>query len=169
MISLADVYRLNRELVDAEPNRSVMIRRRTDTRIPSPLLSSIAQPASAAGKNLGGLANLRAPVPTPAARLGRGGVAPAPRTWTAALGNGGSGASTRTSSPLPPANTTDRAPTPVAPLASVSGAMASSATSQGGSAGVNTHGPSVSGPRVEKVLGEVGKVEEGDWDVSDTE
>lgn len=43
-MALADHYRLTRELIDQEPNRSVQIRRRIDTRIPKPLLSSAVQP-----------------------------------------------------------------------------------------------------------------------------
>lgn len=42
-MALADHYRLTRELIDQEPNRSVQIRRRIDTRIPKPLLSSVVQ------------------------------------------------------------------------------------------------------------------------------
>nr|KIR87449.1 transcriptional repressor NF-X1 [Cryptococcus tetragattii IND107] len=44
VMALADHYRLTRELIDQEPNRSVQIRRRIDTRIPKPLLSSAVQP-----------------------------------------------------------------------------------------------------------------------------
>lgn len=55
VIAMADMYRLGRELIDAEPNRSVQIRRRVDTRIPTPLLSAAAAP------RLGALGNLRAP------------------------------------------------------------------------------------------------------------
>ncbi|BEI83169.1 hypothetical protein CcaverHIS002_0310370 [Cutaneotrichosporon cavernicola] len=57
VMSMADVYRLGRELIDAEPNRSVQIRRRVDTRLPNPLLSTAVQPAPS---KLGGLGNLRA-------------------------------------------------------------------------------------------------------------
>ncbi|ORX35861.1 hypothetical protein BD324DRAFT_602357 [Kockovaella imperatae] len=58
VMSLADVYRLGRELIDQEPVRSVQIRRRVDTRIPSPLLSAAATPPPPR-PNLGGLANLK--------------------------------------------------------------------------------------------------------------
>jgi transcriptional repressor NF-X1 len=63
VVGLADVYRLGRELIDQEPNRSVQIRRRIDTRIPNPLLSSTVSPPTTAK-----LANLRTttPVATPA-------------------------------------------------------------------------------------------------------
>ena len=47
-MSLADTYRLGRELIDAEPNRSVQIRRRVDTRIPHPLLSVASVPTQRA-------------------------------------------------------------------------------------------------------------------------
>jgi transcriptional repressor NF-X1 len=60
-MSLADVYRLGRESVDQEPNRSVQIRRRIDTRIPNPLLSAaVASALPKPGMGLGGLTNLRA-------------------------------------------------------------------------------------------------------------
>ncbi|WVQ85287.1 hypothetical protein IAT38_007452 [Cryptococcus sp. DSM 104549] len=45
VMALAEHYRLTRELIDLEPNRSVQIRRRIDTRIPKPLLSAAVQPA----------------------------------------------------------------------------------------------------------------------------
>ncbi|WVQ98382.1 hypothetical protein IAU59_005505 [Kwoniella sp. CBS 9459] len=46
VMSLAEHYRLTRELIDQEPNRSVQIRRRVDTRIPSPLLSASVSPVN---------------------------------------------------------------------------------------------------------------------------
>lgn len=55
VMAMADMYKLGRELIDAEPNRSVQIRRRVDTRIPAPLLSA------ATASRLGGLGNLRSP------------------------------------------------------------------------------------------------------------
>ena len=45
VMGVADQYRLTRELIDAEPNRSVQIRRRVDTRIPPVLLSAVSAPA----------------------------------------------------------------------------------------------------------------------------
>ena len=45
VVSLAAIYRINTELVDVEPQRSVMVRRRIDTRIPSPALSERARQA----------------------------------------------------------------------------------------------------------------------------
>ncbi|EIW70976.1 hypothetical protein TREMEDRAFT_11630, partial [Tremella mesenterica DSM 1558] len=50
VISLADQYRLSRELIDAEPNRSVQIRRKIDTRIPPVLLSQVSQTPTIASK-----------------------------------------------------------------------------------------------------------------------
>jgi len=67
VVGLADVYRLGRELIDQEPNRSVQIRRRIDTRIPNPLLSSSVTPPTTAK-----LANLRTSTPI---------VTPAPTPW----------------------------------------------------------------------------------------
>ena len=57
---LAAVYRMNTQMVDQEPHRSVQLLRRLDSRIPSPLLSASITP-SAAG--LGKLTDLRAPGP----------------------------------------------------------------------------------------------------------
>ncbi|KAL7419049.1 FKBP12-associated protein [Cryptotrichosporon argae] len=59
VFALADAYHLNRDLIDAEPNRSVQIRRRPDSRIPTPLLSSLS--AKPAAPPTTGLTNLRAP------------------------------------------------------------------------------------------------------------
>ncbi|KAI0037225.1 hypothetical protein K488DRAFT_39490 [Vararia minispora EC-137] len=55
---LAAVYRMDTQMVDQEPNRSVQLIRRIDTRIPSPLLSA-SLPASGPSV-FGKLANLRA-------------------------------------------------------------------------------------------------------------
>ncbi|KAE9400334.1 hypothetical protein BT96DRAFT_965353 [Gymnopus androsaceus JB14] len=54
--NLASVYRLDSQMVDQDPHRSVQIIRRIDTRIPNPLLSAYI--ASKFG-NLGKLGNLR--------------------------------------------------------------------------------------------------------------
>ncbi|OJA15713.1 hypothetical protein AZE42_09960 [Rhizopogon vesiculosus] len=57
---LASIYRLDTQMVDQEPHRSVQLIRRIDTRIPTPLLStSLASQASP--PVLGKLADLRAP------------------------------------------------------------------------------------------------------------
>jgi transcriptional repressor NF-X1 len=56
---LAMVYRMDAQMVDQEPHRSVQLIRRIDIRIPTPLLSStIASPVAPV---LGKLADLRAP------------------------------------------------------------------------------------------------------------
>jgi transcriptional repressor NF-X1 len=108
VMGMADVYHLGRELIDAEPNRSVQIRRRVDTRSPHPLLSAASAPPST---RLGGLTNMRAPA-TSAWGSGAG------RSATAAAAVAGlpvSGPTSRVASPHPhpvsaPATT---APTPV--------------------------------------------------------
>jgi transcriptional repressor NF-X1 len=56
---LAAVYRMDVQMVDQEPHRSVQLIRRIDTRIPSPTLSSTI--TSSAAPSLGKLADLRAP------------------------------------------------------------------------------------------------------------
>ncbi|THH06860.1 hypothetical protein EW145_g3791 [Phellinidium pouzarii] len=55
---LAAIYRMDTQMVDQEPKRSVQLIRRVDTRIPQPLLSAAAGPST----NLGKLADLRSPV-----------------------------------------------------------------------------------------------------------
>ncbi|KAJ9103850.1 hypothetical protein QFC21_002312 [Naganishia friedmannii] len=98
-ISLAEVYRFGTELVDAEPNRSVSVRRRIDSRIPNPTLSSITAPPATAKRQLGGLGDLKRPVMTvPSA-------APTPRTWGANLLSTSSASSAR---PSPAASPTLR-------------------------------------------------------------
>lgn len=64
--ALAGMYRLEHQVVDQEPNRSVQIFRRIDSRIPTPLLSAAAAvptPSSTPSHNLGKLADLRNPGP----------------------------------------------------------------------------------------------------------
>lgn len=79
-ISLAEVYRFGTELVDAEPNRSVSVRRRIDSRIPNPTLSSITAPPATTKRQLGGLGDLKRPTTTPGSSSGTP-AAPTPRTW----------------------------------------------------------------------------------------
>ncbi|GLB39230.1 putative R3H domain containing protein [Lyophyllum shimeji] len=57
---LAAVYRMDTQMVDQEPHRSVRLLRRLDTRIPHPLLSSTVAASTPAPPNLGKLADLRA-------------------------------------------------------------------------------------------------------------
>ncbi|KIY52066.1 hypothetical protein FISHEDRAFT_28915, partial [Fistulina hepatica ATCC 64428] len=59
---LANVYRMDVQMVDQEPHRSVQLLRRVDTRVPEPLLSQVvAGPTSNSNStgSLGKLANLR--------------------------------------------------------------------------------------------------------------
>ena len=58
---LAAVYRMDTQMVDQEPYRSVQLFRRVDTRIPTPLLSSTISTNQALGK----LTDLRAPLGQP--------------------------------------------------------------------------------------------------------
>jgi transcriptional repressor NF-X1 len=80
---LAVVYRIDTQMVDREPHRSVQLTRRIDTRIPPNLLSQ----SSSSGATLGKLADLRAPArssPTSAALVSSG--APrANRGWSSVL------------------------------------------------------------------------------------
>ncbi|KAJ7096711.1 hypothetical protein B0H15DRAFT_54387 [Mycena belliarum] len=84
---VASVYRMDTQMVDQEPHRSVQLLRRFDTRVPTPLLSA-ALAASGPPPSLGKLADLRAgstapsavptwraPKPTPVAATS------APRAW----------------------------------------------------------------------------------------
>jgi transcriptional repressor NF-X1 len=97
VMSMADVYRLGRELIDAEPNRSVQIRRRVDTRLPNPLLSVAVQPPPS---KLGGLGNLRA-APSSVWGASRSGTASPSTAASAAKANTptASGPSSRVPSP----------------------------------------------------------------------
>ncbi|KAJ9121042.1 hypothetical protein QFC24_005023 [Naganishia onofrii] len=82
--SLAEVYRFGTELVDAEPNTSVSVRRRIDSRIPNPTLSSITAPPATAKRQLGGLGDLKRSTMASGA-LSATPAAPTPRTWGANL------------------------------------------------------------------------------------
>ncbi|KAK0217433.1 hypothetical protein EDD85DRAFT_1029594 [Armillaria nabsnona] len=91
---LASVYRIDTQMVDQEPHRSVQLIRRIDTRIPSPLLSSHVGPTRPPSRpNLGKLGNLRSagvvsqpPSQQPALRpshgAGRGWTGPVSRSST---------------------------------------------------------------------------------------
>ena len=74
--------------MDAEPNRSVQIRRRIDTRIPNPLLSTITAPV-VSKPSLGGLTNLKSKAVTNGSR--GWGVGSGTGTSTATAGGGGGG------------------------------------------------------------------------------
>ncbi|KAF9266718.1 hypothetical protein L218DRAFT_921323 [Marasmius fiardii PR-910] len=56
---LAHVYRLDTQMVDQEPHRSLQIIRRIDTRIPQPLLSAHIASFTSSGPSLGKLGDLR--------------------------------------------------------------------------------------------------------------
>ena len=87
-IQLAAVYRMDTQMVDQEPNRSVQLIRRLDTRLPSPLLSTTTLGTATPTSTLGKLADLRAPAtqrpaPQPRAPSTSGGAAS--RGWTAVV------------------------------------------------------------------------------------
>ena len=74
-LQLAAVYRMDTQMVDQEPHRSVQLLRRIDSRIPTPLLSASVSsvPTASSTTSLGKLADLRAPV----AQMPRQAVGPA--------------------------------------------------------------------------------------------
>lgn len=102
---LASIYRMDTQMVDQEPHRSVQLIRRVDTRIPTPLLSaSLPSPSPAV---LGKLGDLRAPKAVSSVTSGSGvwakpqpKVAEAGGKWTAVVSRPGSGSS----SPAPGAS-----------------------------------------------------------------
>ncbi|KAG9092665.1 FKBP12-associated protein [Ceratobasidium sp. UAMH 11750] len=61
VMEVAEVYRVNTQLVDEEPRRSVQLIRRPDSRIPTPTLSQASAPAPS---RLGSLGDLRKPTVT---------------------------------------------------------------------------------------------------------
>lgn len=94
---LAAVYRMDTQMIDQEPHRSVQLFKRLDTRVPTPLLSSTVAQSAQAAPSLGKLADLRAPVAQPArqplgaARALSSTVTPPPQTslgtrgWTSVV------------------------------------------------------------------------------------
>lgn len=91
---LASVYRMDTQMVDQEPHRSVQLLRRVDTRVPTPLLSTVIG-TSAPPPSLGKLADLRAlksagaqspswrpAAPKPVPQSSSGGP---PRGWTSVV------------------------------------------------------------------------------------
>ncbi|KAF8157144.1 hypothetical protein B0H34DRAFT_712422 [Crassisporium funariophilum] len=146
---LANIYRIDTQMVDQEPHRSVQLLRRIDTRVPAPVLS-IFIGSSAPPPNLGKLADLRAirgsqspswrptgttsahppskpSTPVNAPQVGSGPVQ-AQRGWTSVVARAGPSSSLA-------------APKPTASLAGLTvgstGVGASSSTSHGGSASVS--------------------------------
>ncbi|KAF9460740.1 hypothetical protein BDZ94DRAFT_1265402 [Collybia nuda] len=63
--NLASIYRMDTQMMDQEPHRSVRLLRRLDTRIPSPLLSDNIVPQKPMPPNLGKLADLRSGIASP--------------------------------------------------------------------------------------------------------
>lgn len=141
VVGLADVYRLGRELIDQEPNRSVQIRRRIDTRIPNPLLSSTIAPPPPAAK----LANLRSTTSTPV-------ITPSPTP-----------AAVPWSKPSTPAITPNSTHLNLATLA-ISQSQAEASGSGTGLASARNSRPVTPAPPVLEVKGKVGEVDEVDWD-----
>ncbi|OCB86474.1 hypothetical protein A7U60_g6367 [Sanghuangporus baumii] len=89
---LASIYRMDTQMVDQEPMRSVQLIRRIDTRIPKPLLSSVATPSLNVGKfaDLRSSANIPVARPTSAAGVPNSNVNSAPsqnanRGWTSVV------------------------------------------------------------------------------------
>ncbi|KAJ7136015.1 hypothetical protein C8R44DRAFT_609441 [Mycena epipterygia] len=82
---VATVYRMDTQMVDQEPHRSVQLLRRFDTKVPSPLLSA-ALAASGPPPSLGKLADLRTgsiagPSAGPSWRTAKPAPPAAPRAW----------------------------------------------------------------------------------------
>ncbi|KAI0635276.1 hypothetical protein C8Q77DRAFT_1054207 [Trametes polyzona] len=88
---LAAVYRMDTQMVDQEPHRSVQLLRRLDSRVPNPLLSATVAPTSTSA-GLGKLADLRAPGLQPLSRPGSARASatpsPAPIAAPSAAGRG---------------------------------------------------------------------------------
>ncbi|KZV76711.1 hypothetical protein PENSPDRAFT_731024 [Peniophora sp. CONT] len=83
--ALAAVYRMDAQMVDAEPHRSVQIIRRIDSRIPTPLLSSVASQSQRQSTTAAwGAKPSPAPAPAPASAAGAG------RGWRSVVAQPGS-------------------------------------------------------------------------------
>ena len=127
---LAAVYRIDTQMVDQEPHRSVQLIRRIDSRVPAPLLStSISNGVVGAGSGgspgLGKLADLRAPGLQPLSRPSSARVSPAPVAQPipgSSSGRGWTSVVARSSQPVSPAPNSwgapERAKTPVRPTPS---------------------------------------------------
>jgi transcriptional repressor NF-X1 len=177
VISLCQVYRLSTDLLDAEPNRSIMIRRKIDTRIPTPLLTAaVPQPySSGVEKKTTGLTNLRASTPSAAAAGSSGATwgkiaAPTPTTSSSAWrGGSGSGLLSGTSTPGSVYHTpmSSRAISPAVPESSGSATMTVPVNQTQTQTQVSGLGLGLASKQSSRqgVVGEVGKVEEDDWDV----
>jgi len=128
---VATVYRMDTQMVDQEPHRSVQLLRRFDTKVPTPLLSA-ALAASGPPPSLGKLADLRAgPSAAPSWRPAPAKPAPAaapgaPRAWGAASAHPPAAAAQPQRQPTPPVRApaaiaaSTPAPLPVTPQTPVS-------------------------------------------------
>jgi transcriptional repressor NF-X1 len=154
-INLAEIYRFGTELVDSEPNRSVSIRRRIDSRIPNPTLSSIVS-APTTKRQLGGLGDLKRTLtgtsqPTTAA--------PTPLAWgsrSPALPTNGLASAASSARPSPVPSPTIRAEPRSAPMP----ARLASSRSSSRPAAVRTASPAPVAPIDDSAR---------DWDASDDE
>lgn len=162
ILSLAEVYRFSTELVDADPHRSVQIRRRIDSRIPSPLLSSLTAAPPPPKRQLGGLVDLKKPTTT------AGAISKAPTTAstsssgaTAARGWGAQSISRPTTPGTSWSSTLTRP--------SSTSALASSTQSLQQPAPVTAQAPRVNGVHKSYVPPQKRTIEEGakDWDEED--
>ncbi|TFK89666.1 hypothetical protein K466DRAFT_486400 [Polyporus arcularius HHB13444] len=88
---LAAIYRMDTQLVDQEPHRSVQLIRRIDSRVPNPTLSAAIGQGSSGG--LGKLADLRSPGPglQPLSRPASSRASPAPASQAVAGSSTGRG------------------------------------------------------------------------------
>ncbi|KAI1798103.1 hypothetical protein LXA43DRAFT_908743 [Ganoderma leucocontextum] len=122
---LATIYRIDTQMVDQEPHRSVQLIRRIDSRVPAPLLSAsinIGGGGAAGSPGLGKLADLRAPGLQPLSRPNSSRVSPAPvaqPTPGSSSGRGWTSVVARSSQPASPVPSSwgvhERARTPVKP------------------------------------------------------
>jgi transcriptional repressor NF-X1 len=146
VMALADVYHLGRELIDQEPNRSVQIRRRIDTRIPNPLLSSVISPPTSTPK----LANLRTTAATGGSTTPLITPTPTPAPW------GKSNPASTPSGPTPNSSHLN--------LASLAISQSRAEASGSGLNSARNSRPVTPAPPVLEVKGKVGEVDEVDWD-----
>ncbi|KAL0568229.1 FKBP12-associated protein, partial [Marasmius crinis-equi] len=148
---LAHVYRLDTQMVDQEPHRSVQIIRRIDTRIPHPLLSAHIASSTPSAPSLGKLGNLRGGTVTgpswrkPTAPGGQNIAAPTASTpsssssrgWTSVVARATPPANTRSTPPIPSTNvsatpsrtgTPDRVPAGASTVPAVRGSGSTTAS-----------------------------------------
>ncbi|KAG6909111.1 hypothetical protein DXG01_001985 [Tephrocybe rancida] len=119
---LAAVYRMDTQMIDQEPNRSVRLLRRIDTRIPTPLLSSTLATPAPAMPSLGKLADLRTSA-TPSWRVASAPSAPKPSHAAPGWGSRPASAASKPSAAQPSSRpttsaTVTRVSSPALPLQS---------------------------------------------------